>query len=136
MANKRAYIKPVLESETFVPQNYIAACGDTEYGNYLFECNAGDLHLSRYPYEVFTGTPKTDWQGNLKPNYWNYLGDYHACGKKHEAPTTSSFIDGYMDDTRTPEFDNIKVIIWRGKNNDDIHCTTNLDRNSWEIAKS
>ena len=28
MENKRAYIKPILESETFVPQNYIAACGD------------------------------------------------------------------------------------------------------------
>lgn len=50
MRNKRAYSKPILESETFVPQNYIAACGDTEYGNYLFECNAG---LENTSYNVF-----------------------------------------------------------------------------------
>lgn len=123
MQNKRMYIKPILESETFVPQNYIAACGDTEYGDYYFECNAGDLGLWRYPYRVYT-------------NSGQYLGKYHACGQKHIASSKDDFINGYMDDDRTDKFDNIKVIIWRGRRGDDIHCTTNLDQDSWETVKS
>lgn len=38
MINKRAYIKPVLESETFVPQNYIAACNDVTV-TWKINCN-------------------------------------------------------------------------------------------------
>ena len=29
-----------------------------------------------------------------------------------------------------------KVIIWRGPRNDNVHCTTNLNKNEWETAKS
>ena len=29
-----------------------------------------------------------------------------------------------------------KVIIWRGPDGNNIHCTTNLDKNTWETAKS
>lgn len=38
MENKRAYIKPILESETFVPQNYIAACNDVTV-TWNIKCN-------------------------------------------------------------------------------------------------
>lgn len=38
MENKRAYIKPILESETFVPQNYIAACNDVTV-TWKIKCN-------------------------------------------------------------------------------------------------
>lgn len=37
---KRVYTKPILESETFVPQSYIAACGDINKV-YKFVCDAG-----------------------------------------------------------------------------------------------
>lgn len=135
MENKRVYIKPVLESETFVPQNYIAACGDTEYGNYLFECNAGSRKNS---YNVFfnNGTPYAS--SNNNDEWYAPFTGYHPCHEKHEAATNSEFIDGYMykqdrwgDNTGT----RINVIIWTD-NRTNVHCTTDLDRESWEMAKS
>lgn len=50
MVNKRAYIKPVLESETFVPQYYCKICAnDGIHREYLFECNAGNRRDSYNP---------------------------------------------------------------------------------------
>lgn len=37
---------------------------------------------------------------------------------------------GHYEYTTTP------VIVWRGDNNDNTHCTTNLDKSTWETAKS
>ena len=37
---KRAYVKPTMESETFVTQAYIAACGDSGT-TYLFKRDDG-----------------------------------------------------------------------------------------------
>lgn len=38
---KRAYVRPTMVGERFVANEYVAACGDIEHGNYKFECNAG-----------------------------------------------------------------------------------------------
>lgn len=40
MEKKKAYVKPSMESETFVPNTYVAACGD-ENKVYLFTCDGG-----------------------------------------------------------------------------------------------
>ena len=135
MENKRAYIKPVLESETFVPQNYIAACGDTEYGNYLFECNAGNR---KDGYNVFfnDGTPYAS--SNDNDEWYAPFTGYHPCYEKHKAATNSEFIDGYMykqDRRGNNTGTRINVVIWT-ENRKNVHCTTNLDRESWEMAKS
>ena len=34
------YVKPTMESEAFVPNTYVAACGDSGT-TYLFTCDAG-----------------------------------------------------------------------------------------------
>lgn len=39
---KRTYVRPTMVGERFVANEYVAACGDPEYGKYKFECNAGD----------------------------------------------------------------------------------------------
>ena len=124
---KKVYEAPAVHLEQFVANEYIAACGDTEYGKYLFECNAGDLGLKKYPYEVYV-----DYRGNGR---YTYRANYHACGAKHEADKTDDFYNGYMDDTRTPGNDNIKVIVWTDHGRD-THCTTELDRESWQTTKS
>ena len=36
---KRAYVRPTMVGERFVANEYVAACGGTEYGKYKFECN-------------------------------------------------------------------------------------------------
>lgn len=132
MQNKKMYIKPVLESETFVPQNYIAACGDLNKV-YKFKCDAGGGRSGSVYLET-NGKPglQTNWRGGDK-----YLSGYHACGTTHEAKTTDDFLDGYYvtsswwGGTKTTP-----VIVWRGPNNDNTHCTENLNMDSWETEKS
>lgn len=132
MLNKRMYIKPVLESETFVPQNYIAACGDLNKV-YKFKCDAGG-GVSGSVYLETNGKEglQTGWGGGDK-----YLSGYHACGSTHEAKTTDDFLDGYY--VTSSLFGGTKVtpvIVWRGPDNDNTHCTENLNMDSWETAKS
>lgn len=137
MQNKRMYIKPVLESETFVPQNYIAACGDSGTV-YKFTCDAGG-GVSGNVYLETNGEPglQTGWNGDRS------LGGYHACGSTHEAESTDDFLDGYYVTQKWVggwgghyETETTRVIVWRGPYGDNTHCTTNLDMDSWETVKS
>ena len=128
---KRAYVKPTMESETFVPQAYIAACGDSGT-TYLFKCDAGGGRSGTVYLET-NGREglQTDWGGD------RYLSGYHACGTTHEADSDDEFLDGYYVTTGWFGQQNVtQVIVWRGPNNDNTHCTTNLDKNTWETAKS
>lgn len=131
---KRAYVRPTMVGERFVANEYVAACGESGKV-YKFNCNAGDTGLPpwNYPYHVYADSNKNGRYDRSD----DYLGTYHACGAEHEAPSTDDFSNGFMIDTRwghdsTPQ----KVIIWRGESGDNIHCTTNLDMNTWETAKS
>lgn len=132
MQNKRIYIKPILESETFVPQNYIAACGDINKV-YKFRCDAGDGRSGDVYLET-NGKPGLQTEPSLIGWYWadQYLSGYHACGITHEAKTTDAFYDGYYVTKR----DEIPVKVWRGPNNDNTHCTENINMDSWETEKS
>lgn len=131
MLNKRMYIKPVLESETFVPQNYIAACGDLNQV-YKFRCDAGG------------GTPGTVYEDSNHNGRWDLIGDkaltgyilptYHACGATHEAPVDDEFLDGFYLPNSNP-FEATKVKIWTDGGTN-IHCTTNLNMDQWETTKS
>lgn len=134
MRNKRAYSKPILESETFVPQNYIAACGDLNK-MYKFKCDAGsgvsgDVYLEKNGKEGFQEGGFLGWGGD-----W-YLSSYHACGITHEASTTDDFLDGYYITGSGRNKKVIPVKVWRGPNNDNTHCTENLNMDSWETVKS
>lgn len=132
---KRVYTKPMLESETFVPQYYCANCGDTEFGDYLFECNAprGDLYY-------FIGrTPS-----GPMPNYGQKgeeLGGYKPCSEKHQASTQDEFYWGYVDYNDNRKMNpGEEVIVWLEKgrwgNIKDYHATKKLNQDSWEHAKS
>lgn len=123
---KRVYAKPVLESETFVPQYYIAACGDPEGIKYLFTCDApaGTLY-----YYNDRGNPQR-------------IGSYHPCSKEHEAPRDGEFPYGFVDFNRNKKEDPgeaVRVWIERGwlGNIRNAHATTKLDEQSWgTTAKS
>lgn len=130
---KRAYVRPTMVGERFVANEYVAACGDTEYGKYKFTCDAGG-GVSGDVYRESNGKPGFQ-KGYSLFGYGGdeWLGGYHACGTTHEANTTDDFQNGYyIPDGR----DAVAVIIWRGKRGDNIHCTTNLNRDSWETTKS
>ena len=128
---KKAYVKPVMESETFVPNTYVAACGD-KHKVYKYVCNAG-WHGNLLGYDVYTNGQ----DGKPESRDDVYLGEYTLCDFTHETSTTDDFIPGYMrKDYGLVEGRRIDVIIWRGEDGNNIHCTTNLNQNSWETAKS
>lgn len=157
---KRKYVKPTLSGEEFIPQNYIAACGDSG-AVYKFKCDAGGGTTGTVYYET-NGIPGLQKSSGCNcggyhmskegeflgvswscSNWVNQADEYrtssfHACVNDkntqgiHEANSTSDFINGYyvVNGNVTP------VIIWKGANNDNVHCTTALDINSWETTKS
>ena len=137
---KKTYVKPVLNSEEFVPQEYIAACGDQNVV-YKFKCTAGGGTHG----DVFVDTNHNGFldsrDENLTPGRSRY---FHACKKTHEAPTTDEFLNGFFvpnggNDRIKSKFgrpyDVQSVIIWTN-NGTNVHATEALDRNSWETAKS
>lgn len=126
----REYVKPTMEGEVFAANEYIASeCGDTEFGKYLFTCDAPAGTLYYYG---------EDWFGNLESKY---IGGYHPCNKKHVADMSSEFPKGFIDYNKNGREDEGEaVIVWieRGwwGSIENAHATTNLDQDSWEVLKS
>lgn len=145
---KRVWVKPEMNEVAFAADEYIAACGDSGTV-YKFTCDAGggvggyvwaeDNNTDGLQSGNSWGSPS---DGGWNSNYDDYLGGYHACGTTHEAESTDNFLNGYYlayskwNNGNFSLADVIKVIIWRGANNDNIHCTENLDMKTWETAKS
>ena len=140
---KKAYVKPSMESEEFVPNTYVAACGDSGT-TYLFTCDAGGGYSGNV-YVESNGVAGLQTDGEWIPGtgwgdwgHWQSadrsLGGYHACGTKHEADSDDEFLNGYYVPYGSSRVTD--VIIWRGPYNNNVHCTTNLNMDSWEIAKS
>ena len=129
---KKEWVRPLTIVDQFVPNEYVAACGDSGV-TYKFTCDAGD-GVSGFVYLETNGKEglQTGRGGD------EYLSRSHSCGTTHEAESTDAFLKGYYvvkgdwfeEDTVTP------VIVWRGPKGDNTHCTTNLDMNSWQTAKS
>lgn len=121
---KKRWEEPKILVQQFMANEYVAACGE-ENKVYKFECNAG-IDKPGYHYRVYLDN------GNELTSAWSKYG---PCGATHDASTKDDFLSGYMDDTDTLGNDNIKVIIWT-EGGTDVHCTTNLNMNSWVTAKS
>lgn len=131
---KKEYVRPMMVGERFAPNEYVAACGDRGKV-YKFECNAGEVGYINHKFPV-------PWVEEVVHHYAVYGDDgkqygsnYGPCGKTHEAPSDSGFINGWMDDKLTEEVEQIPVIIWTD-NGRNCHCTDNLNMESWETAKS
>ena len=128
---KKEWVRPLTMVQNFVPNEYVAACGDSGVV-YNFECNAGAKN-SRYNVYFENGIE----YGTTGSGY------YHPCGETHSAESDSGFYKGYMKEieygflgTEKEVGKQIPVIIWKGQKGDDVHCTTNLDMSKWETAKS
>ena len=127
MKMKQVWSSPKTSFEQFVPQNYIAACGDTEKV-YLFTCDA-------------PGGPLYVPNPNKRGEYFYEGANYTPCRKEHETPVESDYYDGFVDSNGNGRQDSgeaIKAYIefnWWGKPTNG-HATANLDMNSWTVAKS
>lgn len=130
---KKRWEEPRILAEKFMPNEYVAACGDTEYGNYLFECDAPAGTLYYYP----------NSDGKIDGQYTGWgraekMGSYSPCGATHEAPTTGDFYDGFVDRNGNRKQDPGEgVIVWRNREWWGLgyrwngHATTNLNMDSW-----
>lgn len=136
--NRNVWKQPMTVIQKFVANEYVAACHDWNTV-YKFTCDAGG-GKSGTVYLETNGRPglQTGWGGD------QYLSGYHACGIQHEADKDDAFLNGYYVTEEYVGFwpfghyetTTTDVIVWRGPNNDNTHCTTNLDKDSWETAKS
>ena len=135
----REYVKPMMDSEVFAANEYFSACGDSGT-TYLFKCDAGggvsgDVYVESNGVEGLQ--THGEWVGGWN-GHWQEadqsLGGYHACGTQHEADSEDEFLNGYYVPYRSNNVTD--VIIWRGPHNNNVHCITNLNQDSWETAKS
>ena len=123
MVQKREWAIPQTFVQQFAANEYVAACGDTEYGKYKFVCDAPEGILYYYD----------------KWGIAHRLGNYHPCSKTHEASVSGEFPNGFVDRNSNQQEDvGEEVIVWieRGFFSYDAHATTNLNRDSWEVTKS
>ena len=132
------YVRPMMESEVFAANEYIAACGDTNE-EYIFQCDAMGGIFGTVYYD--NGNGRFDpYIPLVNPDGDHPMGSgYHACGEEHVTHTGDDFIDGWYitggEGITGGEWVK-QVVIWRGVDGNNIHCTTNLDKNTWETAKS
>lgn len=154
---KKIYKHPVMKCEEFQTTEFISACGASGVV-YKFTCDAGYVEkphtATKYgflgiPVEICgcgvnhgssaSGTYQAAGHWTVRDSSGNKLTGssyYHPCGTTHEADSDGIFILGTMDNQATDEIEAIPVMIWRGENGNNVHCTTKLDMNSWETAKS
>ena len=130
------YVKPMMESEVFAANEYIAACGDSGVV-YNFTCDAGWTEWFIIPYRV--GGSVYEETNNIPGLQTGLNGDrrltssYHPCDETHEADSGDDFLRGYLYNS---SHGTKEVVIWRGPSGDNVHCTENLDQSSWETAQS
>ncbi len=146
MKMKQVWSSPKTSFEQFVPQNYIAACGDSGK-EYFFTCDGGG-GADGGVWEETNNIPGLQSTGqNADKRISRGEGSYSACKKTHTASADSDFIfncyfkkyqaKSLFDDTNiTPDSEAINVVVWRGPEGNNTHCTANLDINSWETTKS
>lgn len=130
---KKTWEEPIILVQKFIPNEYVAACGDSGVV-YNFVCNAGRRGREYAVYTLESGEKKF-----LKVNGHTVNGRdwyYHPCNETHSAESDSGFLTGYyIDDLDTKRDEQVEVIVWT-ENGTDVHCTKDLDMDSWTTAKS
>lgn len=128
---KKTWEEPQILVQKFIPNEYVAACGDSGT-TYYFECNAGSPYSYQSVYVESNGVDGL--QTSSGPGYQadtHRTWTYHACGEKHTAESNDEFLSGYV----VSGGQTIPVIIWTDHGTN-THCTTNLNQDDWETAKS
>lgn len=129
---KKRWEEPMILVQQFVANEYVAACGE-ENKVYKFTCDAKSGAWFQDGGLVYLETNGIDGLQRSIVGGDELRSAYHPCDETHEAKTTDAFKKGYLYSVTggTKE-----VIVWTGLNDDNTHCTTNLDMDSWTTAKS
>lgn len=129
----RNWERPMAVVDTFAANEFVSACGDSGVV-YKFKCDAGDAwgHYSVY-LNGNDGIAHTKddifWCGGrgAVKGYRTYI----RCGETHSAEDKNDFFPGYIK----RGLEEKKVIVWTD-NGTNAHCTTNLNKSTWETVKS
>lgn len=126
----RNWERPMAVVDAFVANEFVSACRDKNKV-YKFKCDAGNEYSTYSSFIDSNNNGKFDWQDR------QIGSSYSPCGKTHDAKTKDEFYNGFIKRNTLLGFGEvIPVIIWRGENGDNVHCTTNLRMDTWETAKS
>lgn len=131
----RNWERPMAVVDTFAANEFVSTCGDKNRV-YKFKCDAGTKNIvgDYHKYDVYVDSNKN---GQLDDRGDTELGWYKACGKTHVAKTTDDFLNGFcVRDDYWNGREIIPVVIWRGEDGRNIHCTTKLHMDEWDTAKS
>lgn len=120
--------RPMVVVDTFAANEFVSACGDKNKV-YKFKCDAGNKDGSYSSFIDSNNNGKLDW-GDKQIGM-----AYAPCGETHDANTKDEFYNGFIKSNYYP-WGVTRVIIWRGEQHDNVHCTTNLKMNTWDTAKS
>ena len=124
MMEGKVWRRPLTQVQKFEPNEYCTTCG-TQYGDYLFECNAPAGKVYYYT---------TDGNVAGGVHYWP------CADRNHTVDRDSDFPNGFIDYNNNGREDSGEaVIVWLEKAYGfviDHHATTNMDRESWETVKS
>ena len=119
----KKYVKPLMEGQLFVANEYIGACGDHEYKIYCNVPGYGSLYKESNGIE---GLQTKDGRTAAGERYSadTYLVSGIACGKWHSAvldfdPTDSDNTNGYW--VRNGQTMNVYVFNEKGKGTSDWH---------------
>lgn len=132
---RKVWRRPLTEVQKFEANEYVAACGD-ENKVYKFKCDAITEWGVGLVYEETNGQPGL--QAHLIPRDGDdtFRSTYYPCGEEHEAPVDDAFLDGYYIHDIGSIINPTPIKIWTGLNDDNTHCTTNVEMSTWETAKS
>ncbi len=150
---KKIYRKPTMQLEEFIPNECVAACGDSGTVYFPFICDApitGNYHDSDgdwddvYWWSDSNFNPLNPRTKNRKLEDYigrnaSRLGQYHPCGASHTVSNRSTFYYGFIDRDNDGKYtEGEGVVIWRGDNYwfPNIHCSQQLKHEDWETPKS
>ena len=142
---KRKWGKPGLDVQVFMPNDFIAACApDATYVTYEFWCDAGSGNYKAWLDKGTIGSYDSQDESLIPYGY-----KYSPCNETHSVtvPKGTSIdnifprglIRKYTDEgyDRWGRYyidwsgDYIAVRIWKGEDNDDVHCTTQLSESEF-----
>ena len=86
---KKAYVKPSMESEAFIPQDYIAAC-------YIVNCNVGSFDEMWLETNGERGLQRTGRNPDTKVLEAGWGSSLGGCQKYHKGVTKNPEANGYV----------------------------------------
>lgn len=130
---KSQYVKPEMVEEKFLANKYCVNCSELGNVTYAFVCDApssSSVYMENGKEEGLQKTGKNKDQSLLGfLSYYSPCGDTHTVTVPKGTDVSDIFHKGYLGD-------GTQIVIWRGEDNDDVHCMKALNPQDVPVTKS